>query len=339
MAIIYPTKSSNDHVDIKNLQKREYKTIVTTYVTTKPYTTTIAFTTCLPKVPTPQCNCTTHPTIKKCCPNALPVPVCDCLKNKTCCTDKPQVPACDCRKDPTCCPPPPPPSPSGSKDTGGKGTGSKNTANKDNNNNKDTSNNGKKSGSKDNGSKSTSNNNKGTSSKDKGTDNKGTGNKGAKHGKREDITSPVAINVNDQGCHVGHRSFVTYIIVTTSETLVIWITEPSPPMPAATRPPDLTIPPQTTPDLSTSSLTTLSLPTSSLTTSSLPTSSVPISSSPTLSSPASNLPVQLPSETRSNTIVTATAISSASNSFDNEITRINFVIGLINFVFIINQII
>ncbi|CAG8673652.1 19183_t:CDS:2 [Gigaspora margarita] len=312
-AIIYPTKSSNDHVDIKNLQKREYKTIVTTYVTTKPYTTTIAFTTCLTKVPTPQCDCTTHPTIKKCCPNALPVPVCDCLKNKTCCTDKPQ-------------------------DTGGKGT-----TNKDNNNNKGTSNKGNKGGSKDDGSKSTSNNNKGTSSKGKGTDNKGTGNKGTKHGKREN-TSPAAINVNDQGCHVGHRSFVTYIIVTTSETLVIWITEPSPPMPAATTPPDLTIPPQTMPDLSTSSIPTLSLSTSSLPTSSLPTSSVPISSSPTLSlqaSQASNMPASdLPaSETSSNTRVTVIATSSASNSFDNEITGFNFVIGLINLAFIINQII
>ncbi|CAG8768583.1 12425_t:CDS:1, partial [Cetraspora pellucida] len=52
VAIIYPNEVTNDRVDIKNLQKREFRTLVTKFITTSSYTRYFAVTSCsTPQIP------------------------------------------------------------------------------------------------------------------------------------------------------------------------------------------------------------------------------------------------------------------------------------------------
>ncbi|CAG8818327.1 26532_t:CDS:1 [Gigaspora margarita] len=355
VAIIYPNENSNDRVDIINLRKREYKTLITTYVTTIPYTTTIAYITCPPKdtcrcsfrdscldhyynsqdqqfrkycdcllvdhMPQGQCaekvelTLPTGITISTAEKTHAPTKITTSTAEKTHTPTEIMVSTAEKTHTPTekthpsaektyssvkGKPSKADKSPSAEKthssakeNPAGKKPAEENPVGKKPANEKPDE---KKPAKEESSSKhskqgSSSSSSSGSSSKKDSS---------SKHGKRSKIEQRLldkrqgtvfdSNSINSQ-CHVDHHSFITYTTITTSKTLVIWVAEPSLPMPAAITPPDLTTLPQITPDLSTSisPLPTSSIQLSSSSTSSLPTSSVPLSSSPTSSLQTSSL--------------------------------------------------
>ncbi|CAG8611372.1 28939_t:CDS:2 [Gigaspora margarita] len=400
VAIIYPNENSNDRVDIINLRKRYYKTLVTTYVTTISYTTNIQYTTCPPQKP---CRCYLNSTCVDNDPNHADYCACNCFYDGKCdykcempcpyvydsaclyennplykeyciktskptstagittspvettlspvektysSTEKTHTPAektytlaektqsstieTPAKETPVTKTPAKetPVNETPTKGTPAKGTPDKGTPVKETPTKetpaKETPD--KKTPAKETPDKKTPA--KETPISKQGSSSGPSSSSSSKQGSSSGSSSKQAINVNNQ-CHVENHSFITYAIVTTSKTSVIWVTEPSPPMNITPTPPDLPIPPnlstsQTTPylpptpDLPTSSLPTPSLSTSPLSTSSLSTSSLQTSSlqtsslqtpsllTPSLPTPSlqestvsgSNSPAQSPSITR-----------------------------------------